>query len=66
MAKVTSNSDLPFGEFIDHLVEKLGLGEDNQSDVSVSSVHTSDQSDLKSGCVVTSKLYCVPEHIIIR
>lgn len=47
MASDISDSDSEFSNLIDQLVaeREQGLGVDNQSDISVSSVHTSDLSD---------------------
>eukprot|EP00106_Octopus_bimaculoides_P006514 XP_014773956.1 PREDICTED: tyrosine aminotransferase-like [Octopus bimaculoides] len=48
-ADTVSESDFSFGNFIDHMIEEnaQGLGIDDQSDVPVSSVHTSDLSDFR-------------------
>ena len=49
MAAFESNSDKIFDNIIEELMadKALGLGEDNQSDISISSVHTSDLSDFE-------------------
>lgn len=56
MAAESSGSDSEFGGLIQQMVREqaLGLGVDNQSDISVSSVHTGDLSDFSDNMSISS------------